>query len=190
MNNGRKKILLVDDDINTREMYAEVFKISGFEVVEADDGVDGLDKATKTVPDVIFTGIIMPRMDGFEMIETLKKNIATCNIPIIISSHLGRESDRQRANLLGVRDFIIRDVTPPREVVERIKAVFMSGDYKIDINPYNMDAPNMIGILGINKNFQCLECGEKVILKMKIMEPGERRFEAIFVCPSCGWEIR
>lgn len=184
------KILLVDDDANTRGMYAEVFKVSGFETMEAEDGVDGLDKATKNMPDVIFTGIVMPRMDGFEMIEALKKNIMTCNVPVVISSHLGRETDRQRANMLGVKDFIVRDVTPPKEVVERVRAIFAGGDYKIDINPYNMDAPSLAGMLGVNKNFQCMECNEKIIVKLKLLDPRDKKFEALFVCPHCGWEAR
>ena len=67
------KILLVDDDETIRGMYDDIFKKEGFEVFEAIDGVDGLDKATKNIPDVIFTGIVMPTMDGFQLMEALKK---------------------------------------------------------------------------------------------------------------------
>lgn len=184
------KILVVDDDHATRDMYVEVFKNAGMSVIEAGDGVEGLDIATKDLPDVIFTGIIMPRMDGFAMIEALKKNVSTCNIPIVVSSHLGKENDRQRANVLGVKDFIVRDVTPPKQVIERIKTLFVAGDFLIDFNPYNLDAQKLARELGVSNNFQCLECSERMVLKIKLVNPKERTFEAQFVCPKCGWEAR
>jgi CheY-like chemotaxis protein len=184
------KVLLVDDDISTREMYAEIFKNSDFEVAQAGDGLEGLDMATKNLPDVIFTGIVMPRMDGFSMMQELNKNVATCKIPVVISSHLGREEDRQRANTLGAKDFIVRDLTPPNVVVEKIKTLFVGGDYLIDFNPYNLDAQKLARELGLNNNFQCLECNEKMALKLKLSNPKHRKFEAIFVCPHCGWETK
>ena len=63
------KMLLVDDDVDTQSLYAEVFRAAGFEVREAKDGLEGLDMATAERPDVVFTGIIMPRMDGFALTE-------------------------------------------------------------------------------------------------------------------------
>lgn len=188
---GKKlKILMVDDDSLTREMYVEVFRNADFDVLEAMDGVEGLDKATKEVPDVIFTGIVMPRMDGFSMIEELKKNVSTANIPVIIFSHLGRETDRQKANVLGVKDFIVRDVISPKQTIKRIKALFVGGEYRIDFNAYSLDAQKLARELGVNNDFQCLECGDKMILRVKLLDPKERKFEAGFVCPKCGWEAR
>jgi two-component system, chemotaxis family, chemotaxis protein CheY len=191
MNNKKIKVLLVDDDDYAREMYAEVFANAGFDVMEAKDGIEGLDIATKQIPDVIFSGIIMPRMDGFGMMEALRKNLSTNNIPVIISSHMGREEDRQRANTLGARDFIVRDVTSPNQVVKKIKEIFMGGgEYRIDFNAYNLDAQKMAQETGINNNFQCLDCGEKVILKLSMKDAKERVFEARFICPKCGWELK
>jgi CheY-like chemotaxis protein len=189
MNNQKRRILIVDDDQSTREMYGEIFSDSGFEVMKAKDGVEGLDIATRENPDVIFTGIVMPRMDGFTMIESLKKNVQTAAIPVVISSHMGREADRQRANVLGAKDFIIRDVTPPNEAVKRVKSLFsMESEYRIDFNPYNLDAQKIARELGLNNNFQCLECSERVVLRLRILDPKEKTFRAKFICPNCGWE--
>jgi len=183
------KILLVDDDVETREMYAEVLAKAGYEIVQANDGVEGLDITTKEMPDLIFTGIVMPRMDGFTMMETLKKTVMTASIPVVISSHMGREEDQQRANVLGAKDFIMRNVTPPKEVVERINALFVrSGmQYTIDFNPYSMDAQKLARDLSFNTDFQCLECNEKTALSLKLVDTKNRIFEAEFICPRCGW---
>lgn len=185
------KILIVDDDKNTREMYANVFKGADFEVLEAEDGIEGLDKATTQNPDVIFTGIIMPRMDGFSMMESLKKNLATVNIPVIISSHMGREEDRQRANVLGARHFFVRGYTTPNELVEKVKALFFGGrEYRLEVNNFSLDAQKLASDLGLNNNFQCLECDDKLILKINSSDSKEGGFSANLVCPSCGWQAR
>lgn len=188
----RTKILVVDDDAMTREMYAEVFRRADYEVLEASDGVEGLDIATKNVPDIIFTGIVMPRMDGFTMIETLKKTVMTAHVPFVISSHMGREEDQKRANQLGAKDFIVRDITTPREVVERITAALIKEgeEYKIEFNAYNLDAQELVRDLSLNSNYQCLECNEKLVLSLKLINAKERIFEARFVCPNCGWVAR
>lgn len=186
MPNKKIKILVVDDDDLTRETYADVFRKANFEVLEAIDGVDGLDSASKNLPDVIFTGIIMPRMDGFTMVETLKKTVLTASIPIVFISHMGREEDQQRAKQLGAKDFIIRDLTPPGKVVQRVEAIFTqaAGSYLVDFSPYAFDAPKLANDVGI-EGFKCEKCNEKMILQLKVVNANEKTFEAAFVCPKC-----
>jgi CheY-like chemotaxis protein len=189
MSEKKLKILLVDDDTTLRQLYVEVFQNANFNVIEANDGVDGLDKASKELPDVIFTGIVMPRMDGFTMMESLKKTVMTANIPVVISSHMGREEDQQRANKLGAKDFIIRDITRPIEVVERISSLFVKagGEYKLEFNPDALDAPKLIKDLNFQASFLCLDCNKNLVLSMKLTNAKERIFETRFVCPKCGW---
>ncbi len=192
MENKKLKILLVDDDRNLLDMYVEVFQRSNFEVMQAGDGLEGLDLATKNLPDVIFTGIVMPRMDGFSMIEALKKTVMTSNIPVVVSSHMGREEDRVRSDALGVKDFIIRDTTRPIEVVERINSLFViAGDeYEIEFNPYAKDAQKLAQELNLQASFLCLDCQEKLVLKLKLIDPKNRTFEASFVCSKCGTVLK
>lgn len=185
------KILLVEDDANLRSMYANLFKESNFDVIEAEDGLDGLDKATANIPDVIFTGIVMPKMDGFSMMEALKKNVTTANIPVLISSHMGREEDRQRANMLGARHFIIKGFTAPREVVGKVKEIFTGGkEYRVDINNFSMDGQKLAQDLGLNNNFQCMECNDKMIIKLTSEGTKEESMKANIICPSCGWQAK
>jgi two-component system chemotaxis response regulator CheY len=191
MENKNTTVLLVDDDLNVREMYAEVFKTAGFKVLEANDGLEGLDKATKEMPSVIFTGIVMPRMDGFSMIEELKKNVSTSNIPIMISSHMGREEDQRRATLLGVKEFFVLGSTKPNEVVEKIKSInFQGGVYRLEFDPFSFDAQKLAKDLRLNDNFQCLECNEKMLLEIRTIKEKEIKLEARLVCPNCGWSVR
>lgn len=177
----KRRILIVDDDIDTLDTYSRVFRNVGYDVIEAHDGLEGLDKATRTSPDIIFTGIIMPRMDGFTMMEALKKNSLTAEIPFAINSHLGREQDKVRAEEVGAVDFIVRDYTPPREVVERISTHLLGGSYILEFDPQAADAQQLAEDLGMKDFSQCPDDG-KMVLKVTIKDPHNRRFDAMLDC--------
>jgi len=178
----RKKILLVEDEENTRAMYAAVFKERGFEVIEAVDGVDGLDKATKEKPDVIFTGIMMPRMDGFLMFEALKQNVATNQIPVAISSHMGREEDQKKAMQMGAKDFIPRDFNTPIQVAERLRAIVSANIYHVKIQLNDLDARKLLADLKIGEGMKCGKCGGDLVLSIS----RGQELTAKFACLKCG----
>ncbi len=180
------KILLVDDDESIRTMYAEIFRNEGFEVIEAVDGVDGLDKATKNSPDIIFTGIVMPTMDGFQLMEALKKNVATSNIPVVISSHLGREEDQKKARELGAKEFFVRGLYTPHEIVDKIRNIFKADEYKLKFSATELDAKKLISDMHFNENFRCANCGEELVISMKLANSSGHEFVAKFVCSGCG----
>ncbi|MFC1756322.1 PleD family two-component system response regulator [Patescibacteria group bacterium] len=186
MKKGKSKILIVDDDTQTREIYADVFKNKGFEVHEASDGLEGLDIASSKTPDIIFTGIIMPRMDGFALMESLKKNVATSNIPVVISSHMGREVDQQKAIKMGAKAFIVRDMTPPNDVVEKIMAI-LGGvqEYRIEFNHETPDAQKLMQYLNLNKSYQCPKCGKDYILRLELANDKDSTFQVEAICPEC-----
>lgn len=189
---AKVKLLIVDDDTQLREMYAEIFQNANFDVSQAGDGVEGLDKATKELPDVIFTGIIMPRMDGFSMMEALQKTVMTANIPIVISSHMGREEDRVRSEKMGAKDFIVRGNTRPVEVIERINSLFVEAgnEYNLAFDQFEFDAQKLAKDLSLQASLKCLDCGEKLVLNLKLTNPKERVFEAKFACPKCGLKVK
>ncbi|PIP27847.1 MAG: hypothetical protein COX29_04345 [Candidatus Moranbacteria bacterium CG23_combo_of_CG06-09_8_20_14_all_35_22] len=186
MNDKKIRILLVDDEQTIRETYADIFRQAGFEVSEAVDGLDGLDKATKEMPDVIFTGIIMPRMDGFALKEALVKNVNTSKIPVMMLSHMGREEDREKAQNLGVKDFIVQGMISPKEIIEKIQAMFGSEGYLIKFSTSELDALKLAEDLHINQRFECPKCSGEMVLKLKIFDVNKQEFNAKFVCPKCG----
>lgn len=177
------KLLLVDDDTDTRSLYAEVFRGAGFEVREAKDGLEGLEMATAERPDVIFTGIIMPRMDGFALTEALRGNVVTASIPIAFSSHLGRQEDQQRAREMGINEFIVRDVVTPNEAVVRIQSLVSHSEYMIAFDIRALDAQKLASDLRLNPNFLCSENGgRQFALRLKVKNASTRTFDADLVC--------
>lgn len=116
----KKKILAVDDDFQQRELYIDLLKAKGYDVFSAKDGLEGLGIALKEKPDLVFTGIIMPRMDGFELIHNLRNNVATAETPVIMFSHLGREEDREKAKKIWRVEFMVKGLDSPAKILNRI----------------------------------------------------------------------
>lgn len=182
MENVKKSIVVIDDDEETRTLFAEILRSEGFDVREATDGLDGLEKISQMVPDVVLSGIIMPRMDGFALVEGLKRNVVTANVPIVFLSHMGREEDRIRAQSLGVQDFFVTTMMPPREIIGRVNALFTHSQYMVVPNPYELDAQRLAQDLNLNRDFLCSEGGEKLAFRLTLKDAESRRFEAELIC--------
>lgn len=178
------KVLIIDDDQNTRSLYADALRAVNFEVYEGADGLEGLEMASQNTPDIIITGIIMPRMDGFQLFEALKKNVATAETPLMFLSHLGREEDMERANELGVEDFLVRDMTSPNDMIERINRHFTTNDYILGIDAFNFDAAKFAKDFNLNPDFVCSEekPGGRIVLKLRKNKEGAKRFDAEVTC--------
>ncbi|MFZ5982250.1 MAG: response regulator [Patescibacteria group bacterium] len=179
------KILIVDDDEMVRGIYADVFKKEGFEVVEANDGLEGLEATISLQPDVVFTGIIMPRMDGFTLMQELKKNALTSNIPVVFSSHLGREEDKARALELGAKDFFIKDFDTPKEVAERVKILFSEGIFWLSLDAEKLDGPKIKAKLEGMGDYKCSKCQGEVALHIRLTNLDRGEFSGKFGCPKC-----
>lgn len=177
-------VLIVDDDESTRKMYAQLLHENNINVIEAKDGVEGLDIATgKEKIDLIFTGIIMPRMDGFQLVKALKEYTNTVDIPVIANSHLGREEDREKMEKLEVNDFIVRGVTTPAEVVKRILHAIAQGEYNISMNTIELDAERFIKDNELPVEMKCEDCGGNLALNLKYFK--DKIFKTRVSCPNC-----
>jgi CheY-like chemotaxis protein len=181
--NEKFSIVVIDDDAELRSLYAEVFRNDGFEVRDAKDGLEGLEIINQKNPDIIFTGIIMPRMDGFTLVETLKKNVVTASIPVVFFSHLGREEDEKRAKELGVKKFIVQGMVAVNDVVRTIKALLSTSEYLLALDPRALDAQKFAEEFGLNADFLCDENGgQKLAFKISVKDVHSRTFEAKLVC--------
>lgn len=178
---SKKTIMIVDDDVATLDMYAEIFEQADYNVIRAADGLEAMSLIADHTPHIIFTGIVMPRMDGFSMMEALKQNKRTADIPVVINSHLGREEDKKRAEELGARDFIVRGFTPPREALERIGAMLLRSEYIFRFDKNDADARKLAKDLGMNNFFMCPR-GQDMVLKLNIIDEKDMTFSARFSC--------
>src|SRR4030043_138773 len=119
----KDKILLIEDDAFLVEMYTTKFELEGFEVVTAEDGRKGLDLAFKENPDIILLDILMPKMDGFAVLESLKKEKSTTNVPVVLLTNLGQKDDVKKGFEKGAVGYLIKAHFMPSEVVDKIKKI-------------------------------------------------------------------
>jgi DNA-binding response OmpR family regulator len=117
------KILIVDDDPFILDMYILKFKEKGFEVDTARDGKTALEKINSFNPDVLLLDLVLPMLDGFEVLEELKKRGSAPRAKTIILTNLGQKEDVERGMNLGAHDYIIKAHFTPSEVVEKVKSV-------------------------------------------------------------------
>lgn len=115
------KLLIIEDDLFLLNMYASKFELEGFDVVLAEDGEKGWKTTIKEIPDIILLDIMMPKMNGFEVLEKLKSDDRVSRIPVILLTNLSQKDEIERAMNLGAADFLIKAHFRPSEVVEKIK---------------------------------------------------------------------
>jgi len=120
----KKKILIVDDDSFLLDMYALKFSQNSFEVHTASRGGEVIEKLRGGLrPDVILVDIIMPEMDGFEMLEKVNQENLSPNSVKIILSNKSEQADIDRGKSLGVSGYIIKANSTPQEVIEQVSGI-------------------------------------------------------------------
>jgi DNA-binding response OmpR family regulator len=117
------KILIVEDDRFLRELIARKLKNEGYEVLEAVDGEEGLKKIKEEKPDLILLDLILPGIDGFEVLAKAKEDPNIAQIPVIILSNLGQREEIERGLKLGAIDYLIKAHFTPGEIIEKIKNI-------------------------------------------------------------------
>ncbi len=117
----KKKILLVEDDTALSGVYKSRLDLEGFDVREVNNGEDALSAAIDYKPDLILLDAMMPKISGFDVLDILRNTPDTTNIRVIMLTALSQPKDKERAEDLGVDDYLVKSQVVIGDVVERIK---------------------------------------------------------------------
>lgn len=123
MSTSNKKVLIVDDDVFLLDMYALKFKQAGFLVDIAQNGDEALAKIKENKPEIILMDVVMPKMDGFEVLRIIKKDNLAPGAVILILSNLGQKEDIDKGFKLGASDYIVKAHFTPSEVLEKVQSL-------------------------------------------------------------------
>lgn len=118
---NKSKVLIVEDDTYISDMYRIKLESDGFEVEVATDGQAGLDAIINNHPDLVLLDVVMPKMDGFSVLQKIRKNPDFKNMPIVMLTNLGQKESVEKGLLLGANGYIIKAHFTPSEVVDKIK---------------------------------------------------------------------
>lgn len=119
----KTKIVLVEDDPFLANMYVSKLEASDFTIMHEEDGRKGFDLIAKEKPDLILLDILLPGVDGFEILKKLKKEVELKEIPVILLTNLGQKNDVEKGLDLGADDYLIKAHFTPSEVIAKIKKV-------------------------------------------------------------------
>jgi DNA-binding response OmpR family regulator len=118
-----KKILIIEDDKFLRKVITQKIVKEGYEIAEAIDGEKGFEVAKAEKPDIILLDLILPGMDGFEVLARLKSDQETVKIPVIILSNLGQKEDAEKGLKMGAVDYLVKAHFTPSEIISRIEGI-------------------------------------------------------------------
>lgn len=116
-----KKILLVEDDETLANVYKTRLHAEGFDLKRVPNGEDALAAALEYKPDLILLDIMMPKVSGFDVLDILRNTPETTNIKVIMLTALNQASDRERAESMGVDDYLVKSQVVIADVIDRIK---------------------------------------------------------------------
>jgi len=119
----KKTILVIEDDKFLRELISRKLTGEGFDVLEAVDGEEGIKKIKEGKPDLVLLDLILPSIDGFEVLTRVREDPEVSSIPVIILSNLGQREEVEKGLKLGAIDYLIKAHFTPGEIIEKIKNV-------------------------------------------------------------------
>lgn len=122
----RRKVCLIDDEADIRDMYTVALTAEGFDVVSAENGEVGLALVHSEHPDIILLDLQMPTLDGFDVLKALRSDKDIAKIPVIILSNTDNEDAFRKAGDFDVRFFLIKALTTPKKVAGAVREVFTS----------------------------------------------------------------
>ncbi len=124
------KILFIEDDPLIIKIYTTRLTADGYQVFSAENGEEGAKIAETEIPDLIVLDLMMPKLDGFGVLERLRANSRLKKTPILVYSNLAQEGEAERAKSLGATEFIIKANLSPTEMVEKLKKYLGSSNDK------------------------------------------------------------
>jgi len=127
MDTDKKNILIVEDDPFLADMYKTRFEASGYGVTVAEDGEQCLHLLESGLrPTITLLDVVMPKMDGIELLTTIKSNDKFKDLPIILLTNLGQESDITKGMEMGALDYLVKAHFTPSEVVKKVEELINS----------------------------------------------------------------
>jgi DNA-binding response OmpR family regulator len=118
---AKKKILLVEDDTALAAVYKSRLVLEGFDIKEVNNGEDALSAAIQFKPDLILLDAMMPKISGFDVLDILRNTPETSAIKVVMLTALSQPKDKERAESLGVDDYLVKSQVVIGDVVERVK---------------------------------------------------------------------
>ncbi|MEK7508595.1 MAG: response regulator [Patescibacteria group bacterium] len=118
-----RKIIIIENDEFLSAIYKTKFESEGFKVTAINDGAKGLKAVQTKKPDIVLLDVLLPKLDGFTILQALKKDEATKDIPVVLLTNLGQKEDVKKGLEMGAADYLIKTHFKPSETVDKVKKI-------------------------------------------------------------------
>lgn len=191
-----ERILIVEDTELLRRIYHDRLVQEGYTVYTAADGLEAVQQMRAVPVDLVLLDLIMPRMGGLEVLETMKADPRLAGIPVIVLTNLGEESSVEHAVELGAADYLIKNQAKPADVTEKIRLVLdhlggpsvQTRSYKLIVRDRQADADRFVSDARLPRRFWCPACEVELALELIPQKDREGWYDAHLVCPMCERE--
>jgi CheY-like chemotaxis protein len=196
-----KKILMVEDNAKARAIGKAKLVEAGYEVAEAGDGVEALKALENSIPDLILLDLMMPLMDGYKVLQVVKTNPRTRDVPVIILSGQGQTEEVNKGLKLGAADFLVKMRTTPKLLLEKVESLLQPSSsgprpgpargpavphYHLAVKAQGFDAARLAGDFGLPPEYHCAKCGSPLLLEVvPDFSHSEPWFTGHFICLQC-----
>ena len=126
-NRQTKKILLIEDEAVLVDLYKIKFEKEGYNVEYAYDGKEGIEKAKKLIPELVLLDIVMPKIDGYQVLKELRRDPKTKNIIIYILSNLGQNDEIKEGLNKGADGYFVKANLTPMQLVDYVDTILLEG---------------------------------------------------------------
>ncbi|NJD56609.1 MAG: response regulator [Nitrospirae bacterium] len=186
------QVLLVEDSKAIQQMYRNKLILEQFAVVTADNGMEAIKALSQSKPDIILLDLMMPIMDGYKVLQVVKTDQKYKDVPVIVFSAKGQPDEVEKALNLGASDYIVKSITKPNEVVDKIRTVLARKpaeqkvtQYSVEIKEDVYDAKKLSEDFKLN-GFKCPKCQVAMLLDLvPDFSHDTPWFSAKFYCPRC-----
>lgn len=194
---ANEQILVVEDTELLRRIYQDKLASEGYRVLTAGDGLEALAVLRANRVDMVLLDLIMPRMGGLDVLQSMKADPRTSDLPVVVLTNLGEESAIKRSLELGAVDYLIKNQAKPADVAEKIRLVLDnlascgggSESFKLVVRDREADAECFISKLKLPRRFWCPACEVDLTLELIPKSDRDGWFDAHLICPMCGREF-
>ncbi len=187
-------VLILEDQRGFRRVYRDVLEQDGYQVLEATNGEEGWETILTQKPDLVLLDLGLPLLDGFQVLEKIRRSEQTKNIPVIVFSVLGEPRDVKKALDMGANDYSVKGFYTPRQVLSKIRGLLKDPVHRNNLSSYRLvldqgrkGAMRMGEEMGLQGGCKCPSCD--VDMEVDFFPDYARSdghwFAARFVCPSC-----
>lgn len=166
-----KTILIIEDNQDVRENTADILELKGYNVTTAENGKIGVNLAKQLMPDAILCDIMMPELDGFEVLEALNKHLETSSIPFIFLTAKTEKIDMRKGMNLGADDYLTKPFTE-KELLEAVESRLKKFDFLINefsrsikgVSQFIEEASKYLDLAHLSSNFTPIKYNKKELL--------------------------